>query len=157
MSTHSRPQDRDHSRLAVVAATSAVGETGGAERFWAGLRRSLESQNTSVDLLGIPSDERNFESIQKSYLRFYDLDLSDYDGVVTSKAPAYAVRHPNHVCYLQHTMRVFYDMFDREFPSPSQDLLDQRHFIQTLDTTLLRPPRTRRLLAIGQEVADRLK
>lgn len=144
-------------RIAFVAAGSATGELGGAERFFAGLTGALRDAGAEVDLLAIPSDESSFRGIQRSYLRFRDLDLSAYDGVISSKAPSFAVRHPNHVCYLQHTMRVFYDMFEQEFPHPSVTLLEQRRFIQMLDTALLRAPNTRRLLAIGQEVADRLK
>lgn len=141
----------------MVAAGSARGELGGAERFFTGLTQALCDVGFDAELVAVPSDESSFEAIQRSYLRFYDLDLSRFDGVISSKAPSYALRHPNHVCYLQHTMRVFYDMFDLEFPHPSQDLLEQRHFIRLLDTALLRAPHTRKLLAIGQEVSDRLK
>lgn len=107
--------------------------------------------------MSLPSDESGFEAILASYLRFYDLDLSRFDGVVTSKAPSYAIRHPNHVCYLQHTMRVFYDMFETEFPQAGHDLIAKRRFIHTLDTNLLATPRLRKRLAIGEEVALRLK
>ncbi|MGE4373706.1 MAG: glycosyltransferase family 4 protein [Xanthobacter sp.] len=144
-------------KLAMVAAGSARGELGGAERFFTGLTQALCNAGFDAELVAVPSDESSFEAIQRSYLRFYDLDLSRFDGVISSKAPSYALRHPNHVCYLQHTMRVFYDMFDLEFPTPSEELRAQRHVIQLLDTALLRTPRTRKLLAIGQEVSDRLK
>lgn len=144
-------------RLAFVAAASASGEVGGAERFFDGVCASLSRAGAEVDLLRIPSDESDFDAIQRSYLRFYDLDVTGYDGVITSKAPSYAVRHPNHVCYLQHTMRVFYDMFDIEFPSPSTELLEERQVIHTLDRTFLDRPRTRQVIAIGREVAQRLE
>jgi glycosyltransferase involved in cell wall biosynthesis len=55
-----------------------------------------------------------------------------------------------------HTMRVFYDMFEREFSHPSQDLLEQRRFTQSLDTALLSRPRLKGVLTIGAEVAERL-
>jgi len=42
-------------------------------------------------------------------------------GVISTKAPGYMIRHRNHICYLQHTMRVFYDMFDVEFPKASAE------------------------------------
>lgn len=144
-------------RIAFVAAGSPTGELGGAERFFVGLTEALRYAGVKVDLLSIPSDESSFLEIQRSYLRFRDLDLSSYDGVISSKAPSFAVQHSNHVCYLQHTMRVFYDMFEQEFSQPSIALNEQRRFIQMLDTALLRAPNTRRLLAIGQEVANRLK
>lgn len=144
-------------RIALVAAVPPSGEQGGAERFFDGLSGALAANDLQVDVLKVVSDESCFERIQESYLRFYDLDLSKYDGVVSSKAPSYVVRHGNHVCYLQHTMRVFYDMFDREFPEPTPELRLQRRAVHALDTAALRrlPPRKR--FAIGREVAERLE
>ena len=103
-------------RIAVIGAGSKRGEEGGAERFYEGVTSALSSSDVKVDLICPISDESNFEAIKKTYLHFYDLNLSNYDGVISTKAPAYITRHPNHICYLQHTMRVFYDMFDFEFP-----------------------------------------
>ncbi|MFT0891449.1 glycosyltransferase family 4 protein [Pseudochelatococcus sp. G4_1912] len=144
-------------KVAIVAAGSGSGETGGAERFFAGLRDALLAIGLDVTLLQIPSNEANFDTIKESYLRFYDLDVSAYDGVITSKAPSYLVRHPNHVCYLQHTMRVFYDMFEVEFGAGSAQLSEQRVLIHALDTAALSAPRARKVFAIGEEVAARLR
>ncbi|MFD2250446.1 glycosyltransferase involved in cell wall biosynthesis [Pseudochelatococcus lubricantis] len=144
-------------KVAIVAAGSGSGETGGAERFFVGLRDALQALDLDVTLLYTPSNESDFDAVKESYLRFYDLDLSAYDGVITSKAPSYLVRHPNHVCYLQHTMRVFYDMFEVEFGKGSEELFEQRALIHTLDTAALRAPRTRKIFAIGEEVAQRLR
>lgn len=144
-------------RIAVVAVRPASGEVGGAERLYEGLAQALEAAGNEVDLLQIVSEERSFETIQESYLRFYDLDLSRYARVVSTKAPSYAVRHPNHVCYLLHTMRVFYDMFEVEFPEPTPELLQQRKWIHELDTCCLSPPYTRAIFSNGQEVRDRLR
>lgn len=144
-------------RVALVAAGSATGELGGAERFFVGLTAALQEAGLSVELVSVPSDESSFEGILHSYVRFRELDLSNFDGVISSKAPSFAVRHRNHACYLVHTMRVFYDMFDCEFPRPSSVLLDQRKFIRMLDTALLRAPNTRSLMTIGKEVSDRLE
>lgn len=144
-------------KVAIVAAGSGSGETGGAERFFAGLRDALRAIDLDVTLLQVPSNEADFDSIKESYLHFYDLDVSAYDGIITSKAPSYVVRHPNHVCYLQHTMRVFYDMFEVEFGAGSEDLNKQRSLVHALDSAALRPPRTRKVFAIGEEVASRLR
>ena len=35
------------------------------------------------------------------------------DQVISLRYPSYAVRHPNHVCWLNHTMREYYDLWDR--------------------------------------------
>lgn len=143
-------------RIAIVAPVSPSGEEGGAERFYEGLRAALEAAGVEASIVGAVSDESGFDAIKASYLRFYDLDLSAFDGVISTKAPSYAIRHQNHVCYLVHTMRVFYDMFDREFPSPTSELRAQRDYIQHLDTAALSATRVRKVFVIGQEVADRL-
>lgn len=34
------------------------------------------------------------------------------DRVISTRFPSYAVRHPSHVCWLNHTMREYYDLWD---------------------------------------------
>ncbi len=143
-------------RVAVLAVISAGGEKGGAERFYDGLTEALCRAGIDAMQLGIVSDESCFEAILESYLRFYDLDLHAFDGVISTKAPAYLVRHPNHVCYLQHTMRVFYDMYDVEYPQPDVQRERQRRLIQQLDSAALNYPHTRKIFVIGHEVRRRL-
>lgn len=143
-------------RVAVLAVASPVGEVGGAERLFAGLAEALCYQGLQAEVVAAVSDEADFAGIRASYLRFWDLDLSDFDGVVSTKAPSYVARHPNHICYLMHTMRVFYDMFDVERSHPSDADLAQREEVHRLDSLALRPPRVRRLFAIGEEVRLRL-
>jgi glycosyltransferase involved in cell wall biosynthesis len=142
-------------RVAIVASLSPSGEQGGAERFFGGLGAALQQVGLETEILDIYNDERDFERIKESYLRFYDLELDVYDGVISAKAPSYVIRHRNHVCYLMHTMRVFYDMFDSTFPQPSREYLEQRRLIHALDTAALQRPR--RVFAIGHEVAARLR
>jgi len=141
-------------RVAIVASLSPSGEQGGAERFFAGLCEALRDAGLNAEILEVYNNESDFEQIKKSYLRFYDLDLARFDGIISSKAPSYVAQHSNHVCYLMHTIRVFYDMFDSTFRQPTPEILKQRSLIHALDTAALRRPR--RLFAIGREVAERL-
>ena len=143
-------------KVAILAVTSPTGEVGGAERFYVGLRDALCNLGVDAEILWTPSHESDFQTILRSYLRFYDLDLSDFDGIISTKAPGYVVRHPNHVCYLQHTMRVFYDMFEAEFPWADDALRDQRKRVQELDTAALSSRNIRRLFVVGEEVGQRL-
>ena len=143
-------------RIALLAAASSRNEIGGAERFFAGLCGALNAAGYAAELVPVLNDEGGFRNIQETYLRYYDLDLAGFDGVISAKAPAYVVRHPNHVCYLMHTMRVFYDMFDLSFPVATAELRRQRRLVRAWDRAALKPPRTRKVMAIGQEVADRL-
>ena len=102
-------------------------------------------------------DTPDFDSILRSYLRSYDLDLSGFDGIISTKAPTYAVRHRNHVSYLVHTMRVFYDMFDDTFPDPTPAQLAQRAVIHKIDTAAMQRASLRGRFVVGREVAERLR
>jgi len=144
-------------RLAVVTPTSGMNHPGGAERLFNGMVRALNFDNVVTEHIQVPSDESSFETILAAYLRFYELDLKSFDGVISTKSPSYIVRHRNHICWLVHTIRVFYDMFEREFPSPGPELLEQRDFILGADTRALSSPHTKRIFTIGREVSDRLR
>jgi glycosyltransferase involved in cell wall biosynthesis len=141
-------------RVGILACRSASGEQGGAERFFVGLRDALLDAGAAAEIVEIDNNESDFDQIRQSYLRFYDLNLDEFDGVISAKAPSYVVRHRNHVCYLMHTIRVFYDMFESAFPRPTLEVIGQRRLIHALDTAALQRPR--RVFAIGEEVAERL-
>jgi hypothetical protein len=136
-------------RVAIIASLSANGEQGGAERFFVGLRDALLQAGLAAEIVEVYNDESDFQQIKKSYLRFYDLELGAFDGIISAKAPSYVARHPNHVCYLMHTIRVFYDMFESTFSRPTPQVLEQRQLVHALDTAALR--RVRRVFAIGEE------
>lgn len=40
------------------------------------------------------------------------IDGRRVDHVITTRYPSYAVRHPSHVCWLNHTMREYYDLWE---------------------------------------------
>ena len=46
-------------------------------------------------------------------------DDQPIDRVISTRFPAYAVRHPVHVCWLNHRMREYYDLWDRWYPTLS--------------------------------------
>jgi glycosyltransferase involved in cell wall biosynthesis len=144
-------------KIAVIAVASLNGDIGGAERLYGGLVKSLCNAGMKTDLLQITSDESSFESIKETYLKFYDLNVEKYDGVISTKAPSYLIRHKNHICYLVHTMRIFYDMFESEYPNPVPPLLEQRKFIHVLDSIALKSTSVKKIYSIGHEVANRLQ
>jgi glycosyltransferase involved in cell wall biosynthesis len=151
------PELRRRPRIAILATGSPSQALGGAERFYIGLRNALARAGADAEIIYEISDESNFDMIMDSYLRFYDRDLSAYDGVISTKAPGYVIRHRNHICYLQHTMRVFYDMFPVEFLHVTDELIAQRRIIHLLDTAALRSPQTKKIFVVGEEVQQRLE
>lgn len=139
--------------VAVLSNVQLSGEKGGAEIFYQRLLEGLRQYVPDTELIEIPCSEQDFSGILRAYEMCYHLDLSRFDGVISAKAPTFAVSHPNHVCYLMHTVRAFYDMFDKKHATAEQ--LAQRRLIFRMDRELLSPPRTKRVFSIGQEVTDR--
>jgi glycosyltransferase involved in cell wall biosynthesis len=82
------------------------------------------------------------------------------DHVISLRYPSYAVRHPSHVCWLNHTMREYYDLWD-EFSarlSPQGLVKEQvrRMLIHGADNYLLKHNVTR-LYAQSETVRGRLR
>ena len=143
-------------KVAVVTAAMRSGERGGAEAFYAGLVGGLRSIGVDADQIEVPIDESTFDAVMASYNRCYELDLRQYDLVISTKAPTYMLRHPRHVSYLVHTLRVFYDRFNSEFGEGTDDLRRQRALIHQLDKAALHPSRVHRHFTIGHTNYRRL-
>ncbi len=144
-------------KVAIVTVRSASGEAGGAERFYDALVSAFQDAGHDAKEVPVVADESSFDQIKLNYLTCYDLDLSAFDLVVSTKAPTWLVRHPRHVCYLVHTIRVFYDMFDTVFPDAGPELQAQRDLVHRLDTLALSATHCRKIFSIGSEVSKRLR
>jgi glycosyltransferase involved in cell wall biosynthesis len=141
-------------KVAVLVPGSSSGTVGGAERFYSGLVKALQEKGCEAELVCVTVDESSFERIQQGYRDFSELDLRDFDLVISTKAPTYVVNHPNHVLYLVHTVRVFYDMFDDVFTHADAVLRSQRDWIHAEDSAAF--SRIRHRFSIGAEVSRRL-
>src|SRR5919108_2795226 len=143
-------------KIAVVTPLMKSGERGGAEAFYTGLVRGLRQTSHDVDRIDVVIDESSFEAILASYEKCANLDLHDYDVVISTKAPTYAVRHRHHVSYLLHTIRAFYDMFHHEFGSRTPAQFRPRRSIHALDKQSLHPDHVRKHFVIGHPPFRRL-
>lgn len=141
-------------RVAILTAGPSSGARGGAERFYEGLFQGFKEIGCSPELISVPADEPTLEQILDNFAKSRDLDLSSYDLVISTKVPTYAVKHPNHVLYLVHTVRVFDDMFDEAFVRPARELFFQRAKLHKIDFEAISGAKAR--FAIGHEVARRL-
>lgn len=141
-------------RVGVVISGPGTGETGGAERFYSGLADAFRQIGCVVDLIPTEASEPDVATIISNYDKSAALDLGDYDFVISTKVPSYAVRHPRHVLYLVHTVRVFDDMFEERFESASLHDRENRAAVHQKDFAALTGPKA--IFAIGHEVADRL-
>jgi glycosyltransferase involved in cell wall biosynthesis len=81
------------------------------------------------------------------------------DQIVSMRFPSYAVRHPKHVCWLVHTMREYYDLWDRFSAglSPQGRLKERarRSLVRAADTYCFKHHVTR-MFTISGAVRDRL-
>ena len=130
----------------------------GAERLFLGLAQAFQ-RKTGADWIQVPMSEGSWEAVLQGYLDCFDLDLSSYDLVISTKTPTFAVQHPNHVCWLVHQIRVFYDRFDDEYTKLPKNILDEKRSqqatIHQLDNQAFQSVRS--IFAIGEEPARRLK
>lgn len=98
--------------IAIVAPCPIPYQRGGAENLWRGLQDHLnEATPHQAEIIKLPSREFSFFELVDSYRAFSELDLSGFDLVVSSKYPAWMVRHPDHVVYMLHRLRGLYDAY----------------------------------------------
>lgn len=99
-------------KIAIVAPSPVPYVIGGAENLWWGLLQALNhTPGIQAELIKMPSPERNLAEIISSYQQYAQLDLDHFDAVITTKYPAWAIKHRQHVVYLQHTLRGLYDTY----------------------------------------------
>ena len=99
-----------------------------------------------------------------AYAATWRTDVSHVNGraidrVISLRYPSYAVRHPHHVCWLNHTMREYYDLWPR-FSAELGSLNRikegvRRSLIHTADKYLLTRNVTR-LFVQSRTIQDRL-
>lgn len=81
------------------------------------------------------------------------------DQIITLRFPSYAVRHPVHVCWLNHTMREYYDRWGdwsgRLSPQGRLKETMRRTFIRAADTYCFKH-HVRKMFTISGRVKERL-
>lgn len=102
------------SRVAVVTSSAPYGE-GGHLVIARSLVSALQRAGHEADLVITPS--HRFGRQARAYLATWLTDVTvDQEGrrvdqVISLRYPSYAVRHPVHVCWLNHRMREYYDLW----------------------------------------------
>jgi glycosyltransferase involved in cell wall biosynthesis len=80
------------------------------------LVQALRDASHAADIVVTP--QNRFGRQASAYLATWLTDVGSaaghpIDQVISLRFPSYAVRHPKHVCWLNHTMREYYDLWDR--------------------------------------------
>ncbi|MBN1296038.1 glycosyltransferase family 4 protein [bacterium] len=99
-------------RIAVVGASPVPFCRGGIENFMAGLYRAINDHTEhSAELIKIPVREHTVTDLLAAYHRLYRTRLDHFDLVISTKYPAWNIRHRNHIIYLGHRLRGLYDTY----------------------------------------------
>lgn len=98
--------------IAIVGPSPKPYTIGGMEYLLLGIYEHINKSTIhKAELIKLPTDESTFWDLINSYKQFYKLDLSHFDLVITTKYPAWMLKHPNQVCYMAHRLRGLYDMY----------------------------------------------
>jgi len=102
-------------RIAVVTSSPPMVE-GGHLVIARSLVQALRDAGHAAEIVITP--QNRFGRQASAYLATWLTDVESSDGkpidqVISLRYPSYSVRHPNHVCWLNHTMREYYDLWDR--------------------------------------------
>jgi len=78
------------------------------------LTRALRDAGHDASIVVTP--DKGFGRQASAYVATWRTDVSEIDSmpvdrVISLRYPSYAVRHPQHVCWLNHTMREYYDLW----------------------------------------------
>jgi glycosyltransferase involved in cell wall biosynthesis len=94
--------------LGIVTSTPA-GVEGGHLTIARALVEAARESGHDARLVLTP--DYGFGRQTRSYWANFRTDVRHYDQVITLRHPSYAVRHRRHVCWLNHTMREYYDQW----------------------------------------------
>jgi len=128
-------------KIAIVAPSPKPFIVGGAEKLFMGMLFNFNKiTNHNIELIKIPVKDQDFWELIKGYYNFYKLDLSHFDMVISTKYPAWMLKHPNHIVYMQHTCRGVYDLYTGEIDYTSiirknKKYLSKLQFLLTNDST----------------------
>ena len=100
-------------RIAVITSSPPMAE-GGHMVIARELTRALREAGHDANILVTP--QNRFGRQASAYLATWLTDVTSSEGrpidqVISLRYPSYAVRHPRHVCWLNHTMREYYDLW----------------------------------------------
>lgn len=99
-------------KIGIIAPSPIPFTIGGAEYLYSGIQHAINNFSPHhCELIKLPVKESSFWEIIDSYYKFYSLDLSSFDMVISTKYPSWMVNHSNHVLYMVHHLRGLFDTY----------------------------------------------
>lgn len=150
-------------RVAVVTSTPLFVE-GGHLVMARALVQALREEGHEAELVLTPQNRFGRQGAAYLAARLTDVgfghDSRPVDQVISLRYPSYAVSHPNHVVWLNHTMREYYDQWEA-FSAPLKwkgriKEGTRRRLIHAADRWLL-TKEARKVFTISRTVSARLK
>ncbi|CRK82485.1 glycosyltransferase family 4 protein [Neobacillus massiliamazoniensis] len=131
--------------------------TGGSELFTNKLVEELNRAGHNAILVTMPFILKfNKESLEKTCKPWIDLNLSKLaDVVIPLRFPTWLVNHPNKVVYLNHQLRIAYDLYDKPYgPKHSEIAFEASKYVAKMDRSLAN---AKKIFAVSKNVQSRLK
>lgn len=99
-------------KIAIVAPSPVPFTIGGAELLFSSMQDAINNYTShQCELIKLTTKEDNLWSLVESYYKFYNLDLSHFDMVISTKYPSWMIKHRNHIVYMLHPLRGLYDTY----------------------------------------------
>jgi glycosyltransferase involved in cell wall biosynthesis len=103
--------------MKILVATSDVPFVEGGHRMIArALTQALCDAGHEAEILTTPNNRFGRQFAAYVATRLTDVELTGngerVDRLISLRFPSYVLKHPNHVCWLNHRMREYYDLWD---------------------------------------------
>lgn len=132
--------------------------TGGSELFAARLTEEIARAGHNALLVTFPFRPKKFDAQQlaRGAAAWEQVDLTaSADVVIPLRFPTWLVEHPNKLVYLNHQLRVAYDLFGTPHgPKITDQSLAARAYVQECDQQLAS---AKQIFSVSKNVAHRLK
>jgi len=94
-----------------VVTSAPPGVEGGHLVIARALAGALRRLGHDAEVLTTP--DYGFGQLTRTYRAALATDVRRFDQVISFRYPSFAVAHPRHTCWLNHTMREYYDLWPR--------------------------------------------
>ena len=99
-------------KIGVIAPSPLPVVRGGAEVAVEGVHAAINNLTPhQAEIVKLPVDERSLPGVVAGYRAFAELNVDQFDRVITMKYPAWMVSHPRHTLLMFHPLRGLYDTY----------------------------------------------
>lgn len=130
---------------------------GGSELFANKLVEELNKAGHKAILVTFPFILKfKKEKLENACKPWVNMDLTNLaDAVIPLRFPTWLVKHPNKIVYLNHQLRIAYDLYGTPYaPKHSKETLEACKYVMEMDAHLAK---AKKIFAVSKNVQRRLK